>query len=83
MRMPQAAATESSMTIDLVLHSDLGLYPLPFSVLLRLTLRIHVAWYICCTCSSILSFVYYKFYFPLFQTHIYTLTYPKTKENKI
>ena len=26
---------------------------------------------------------WFKFYFPLFQTHHHTLQYPKTKENKI
>ena len=26
---------------------------------------------------------WFKFYFPLFQTHYHTLQYPKTKENKI
>ena len=26
---------------------------------------------------------WFKFYFPLFQTHCHTLPYPKTKENKI
>ena len=25
---------------------------------------------------------WFKFYFPLFQTHYHTLQYPKTKENK-
>ena len=26
---------------------------------------------------------WFKFYFPLFQTHYHTLPYPKTKENEI
>ena len=26
---------------------------------------------------------WFKFYFPLFQTHYHTLPYPETKENKI
>ena len=26
---------------------------------------------------------WFKFYFPLFQTHYHTYPYPKTKENKI
>ena len=26
---------------------------------------------------------WFKFYFPLFQTHYYTLQYPRVKENKI
>lgn len=30
-----------------------------------------------------LYYPWLKFYFPLFQTHYYTLSFPKTKENKI
>ena len=30
-----------------------------------------------------LYYTWLKFYFPLFQTHYYTLSFPKTKENKI
>ena len=29
------------------------------------------------------SYLWFKFYFPLFQTHYHTLPCPKTKENKI
>ena len=28
-------------------------------------------------------YAWFKFYFPLFQTHYHTLPYPKTKGNKI
>ena len=34
-------------------------------------------------CVVVQFYAWFKFYFPLFQTHYHTLPYPKTKGNKI
>ena len=34
-------------------------------------------------CCRVYIYLWFKFYFPVFQSHYQTLPYPKTKENKI